>query len=201
MRSRHDRESRMSLQTQSALAPMVHKLQIWNQLDSAEQDAVLALPHQIETIEPGAYIVHDGAKAEHSCVLLSGFAFRQKMTGEGGRSISAIHLKGDIVDLQNSLLGAADHSVQALSEAEIARIPLEALGLGDRSSYQFPMTQEQLADVTGLTTVHVNRSLKSLEAQGLLTRTTRYVAVGDWPSLKHAGDFDEAYLHLAMPQR
>lgn len=246
----------MSLQTQSALAPMVHKLQIWNQLDSAEQDAVLALPHQIETIEPGAYIVHDGAKAEHSCVLLSGFAFRQKMTGEGGRSISAIHLKGDIVDLQNSLLGAADHSVQALSEAEIARIPreaivdlafrlpkvglamwydtlvdasifrewianiarrkaeariahvlcefgvrLEALGLGDRSSYQFPMTQEQLADVTGLTTVHVNRSLKSLEAQGLLTRTTRYVAVGDWPSLKHAGDFDEAYLHLAMPQR
>ena len=53
----------MSLQTQSALAPMVHKLQIWNQLDSAEQDAVLALPHQIETIEPGAYIVHDGAKA------------------------------------------------------------------------------------------------------------------------------------------
>jgi CRP-like cAMP-binding protein len=225
-------------------------------LDSVEQDAILALPHRTETVEPGAYIVREGEKPEHSCLLLSGFAFRQKMTGDGGRSISALHLKGDIVDLQNSLLRTADHSVQALSIAEIARIPreaiielafrlpkvglamwydtlvdasifrewiannarrkaeariahiicefgvrLEALGLGERCSYQFPMTQEQLADATGLTTVHVNRSLKSLEARGLLTRTTRYVAVGDWPSLQRAGDFDEAYLHLAMPRR
>jgi CRP-like cAMP-binding protein len=246
----------MSLQTQSALAPMVHKLQLWAELDSVEQDAILALPHRTETVEPGAYIVREGEKPEHSCLLLSGFAFRQKMTGDGGRSISALHLKGDIVDLQNSLLRTADHSVQALSIAEIARIPreaiielafrlpkvglamwydtlvdasifrewiannarrkaeariahiicefgvrLEALGLGERCSYQFPMTQEQLADATGLTTVHVNRSLKSLEARGLLTRTTRYVAVGDWPSLQRAGDFDEAYLHLAMPRR
>jgi CRP-like cAMP-binding protein len=80
-------------------------------------------------------------------------------------------------------------------------VRLEALGLGDRSSYEFPMTQEQLADATGLTPVHVNRSLKSLEAQGLLARASRYVAVGDWPSLQKAGDFDEAYLHLKTPER
>jgi CRP-like cAMP-binding protein len=77
-------------------------------------------------------------------------------------------------------------------------VRLEALGLGDRTSYQFPMTQEQLADVTGLTTVHVNRSLMNLEDRGLLTRTQRYVAVADWARLKKAGDFDEAYLHLSM---
>ena len=246
----------MSTQTQSTLAPMLRKLQLWTELDSAERTALLALPHKVETVEAGTYIVRDGAKAEHACLLLSGFAFRQKLTGEGGRSISAIHLKGDIVDLQNSLLGTADHSVQALTRAEIARIPrdavielafdlpkvglamwydtlvdasifrewilniarrdaqtriahvlcefgvrLEALDLGERSSYQFPMTQEQLADVTGLTSVHVNRSLMNLEEQGLLTRTSRYIAVADWPSLQRAGDFDEAYLHLPTSPR
>jgi CRP-like cAMP-binding protein len=78
-------------------------------------------------------------------------------------------------------------------------IRLETLGLGERFSYEFPMTQEQLADCTGLTGVHVNRSLKALEAQGLIARARRYVAVADWPNLTKIGDFDEAYLHLPKP--
>ena len=230
---------------------MLRKLQLWTRLDEAEQQAILMLPHKVETVRAGSYIVREGEKTRNSCLLLSGFAFRQKLAGDGGRSINAVHLQGDVVDLQNSLLRKADHSVLALTQAEIARIPreavtdlafrlpnvgmamwydtlvdasifrewilniarrdakvriahvlcefgvrLEALGLGDRSSYSFPMTQEQLADVTGLTPVHVNRSLMSLEAQGLLARTARYVAVADWATLQRAGDFDEAYLHL-----
>lgn len=75
-------------------------------------------------------------------------------------------------------------------------VRLESLGLGDRSSYKFPMSQEQLADATGLTTVHINRSLRELEERGLITRTARYLVVGDWASLKRAGEFDETYLHL-----
>jgi len=243
-------------QARPTLAPMLRKLQLWAELDALEREAVLALPHKVETVQAGAYIVRDGERAAHSCLLLSGFAIRLKITSGGGRSISAVHLRGDIVDLQNSLLRTADHSVQALTRAEIARIPrealvdlafrlprvglamwydtlvdasifrewianvarrgarmriahvlcefgvrLESLGLGDRSSFQLPMTQEQLADVAGLTPVHVNRSLRSLEAEGLLARTARYVAVADWPSLQKAGDFDAAYLHLEMPQR
>jgi CRP-like cAMP-binding protein len=235
---------------------MLRKLRLWTDLNSDERAAVLALPHRIETVEAGAYIVREGERAAHSCLLLSGFAIRLKITSGGGRSISAVHLKGDIVDLQNSLLRVADHSVQALTRAQLARIPrealidlafrlprvglamwydtlvdasifrewianvarrnarariahvlcefgvrLESLGLGDRSSFQFAMTQEQLADAAGLTPVHVNRSLKSLETDGLLARTARYVAVADWPRLQREGDFDEAYLHLGMPPR
>jgi CRP-like cAMP-binding protein len=75
-------------------------------------------------------------------------------------------------------------------------VRLEAQGLGERSSYEFPMTQEQLADVTALTPVHVNRSLQALEVEGLIARTVRFVAVSDWSKLAAAGDFDEAYLHL-----
>jgi DNA-binding transcriptional regulator LsrR (DeoR family) len=59
------------------------------------------------------------------------------------------------------------------------------------------MTQEQLADCTGLTPVHVNRTLKLLEAENLITReTSRSIVIGDWKKLAEAGDFDSNYLHL-----
>jgi predicted ArsR family transcriptional regulator len=60
-----------------------------------------------------------------------------------------------------------------------------------------PMTQDQLADATGLTPVHVNRTLKSLEAEGLIERASpRAITIGDWRKLADAGDFNSAYLHL-----
>jgi len=59
-----------------------------------------------------------------------------------------------------------------------------------------PMTQEQLADALGMTPVHVNRTLKGLEAEGLIERTRRSVIIGDWKALATVGDFDSNYLHL-----
>lgn len=59
------------------------------------------------------------------------------------------------------------------------------------------MTQEQLADTTGLTPVHVNRTLKALEKKGLIDRPNpRVVRIGDWRKLAEAGDFDSNYLHM-----
>ena len=74
----------------------------------------------------------------------------------------------------------------------------EAAGLGDRGHYQLPMTQEQLADVLGLTPVHVNRTLKALEESGLIGRDKRSVTVADWDKLSRAGDFSSSYLHLGL---
>ena len=74
---------------------------------------------------------------------------------------------------------------------------LKLSGLGEQTGYQLPMTQEQLGDVTGLTSVHVNRTLKSLEAEGLIERLSpRAITIGDWKKLADAGDFDSNYLHL-----
>jgi DNA-binding HxlR family transcriptional regulator len=71
------------------------------------------------------------------------------------------------------------------------------VGLAEHTDYEMPMTQDQLADATGLTAVHVNRTLKALEARGLITRATpRSVTVGDWRKLADAGDFNSNYLHL-----
>ncbi|SFO06672.1 cAMP-binding domain of CRP or a regulatory subunit of cAMP-dependent protein kinases [Sphingomonas sp. OK281] len=67
---------------------------------------------------------------------------------------------------------------------------------GDDMAYELPMTQEQLGDALGLTPVHVNRVLKSLEAAGLIARKKRQVSVIDWPGLRDTAEFNERYLHL-----
>jgi CRP-like cAMP-binding protein len=72
----------------------------------------------------------------------------------------------------------------------------EMAGLGEQKSYEFPMSQEQIADTLGLTSVHVNRMLKALEADRLIVRTRRSVTIADWAQLIKAGDFDSTYLHL-----
>ena len=74
---------------------------------------------------------------------------------------------------------------------------LKLAGLGEHDNYELPMTQEQLADATGLTPVHVNRTIRALEGEGLIERTSaRSISVGDWRKLADVGDFQSTYLHL-----
>lgn len=75
-------------------------------------------------------------------------------------------------------------------------VRLASAGLGKTSGYQLPMTQEQLADAVGLTSVHVNRMLKSMEAAGLITRRRRFVEIPSWERLREVSGFDQLYLHL-----
>jgi CRP-like cAMP-binding protein len=74
---------------------------------------------------------------------------------------------------------------------------LSHAGLAEEQNYELPMTQDQLADTTGLTPVHVNRTLKSLEAEGLIERASpKSIRIGDWKNLADVGDFDSGYLHM-----
>jgi CRP-like cAMP-binding protein len=230
---------------------MLRKLSRWSELAEQDRQALLALPYTLRSLAAGSHIVRDGDKPIHSCLLISGFAYRHKVVGDGGRQILALHMSGDMVDLQNSLLRIADHNVQALTRVEIALIPgaaireiafarpaigmamwydtlvdgsvhrewnanvgrrdartrmahllcefgirLKSAGLGDLCEYELPMTQEQLADTLGLTAVHVNRTLMSLDKEELTRRTKRSVLIQDWKRLAEAGDFNADYLHL-----
>lgn len=60
--------------------------------------------------------------------------------------------------------------------------------------YLFPLTQAHLADATGLTSVHVNRTLKTLREDGLVIVRAREVQILDWERLAERGEFDAAYL-------
>jgi CRP-like cAMP-binding protein len=209
----------------------------------------------VRTLEAATYTIREADTPEHCAVLVSGFAYRQKLTGNGSRQIVGLHIPGDALDFQNLFLDVSDHSLQMLTRAEVALIKiadlqvlarerasvahailvkilveasifrewvlnvgrrdsttrvahllcelgvrLDAEGLAEDYGYELPMSQEQLADAVGLTSVHVNRTLKALESQGLIVRSKRSIAFPDWKRLRLAGDFNQRYLHLE-PQR
>ena len=57
-----------------------------------------------------------------------------------------------------------------------------------------PFTQQQIADITGQTSVNVNRVFAELERQGLIERYGREIAFKDWPELRRVASFQPAYL-------
>jgi CRP-like cAMP-binding protein len=75
---------------------------------------------------------------------------------------------------------------------------LEQLGLGSRSEFEVPMTQAQLAEVTGMTSVHVNRTLKALAEKGLTFARGR-VRIADWHAVVELAEFDRTYLLVPAP--
>lgn len=244
------------MDTARTLAPMLRKLRLWGRLNDAQEQTLLDLPHTAVTVDKQKVFVREGDEIDHCWLVLSGYCVRFKYVGTGARQIVSIHMRGDLVDLTNALLGVADHSVQALTSCRMAKIPigpvrqlsdvdpaikdvlwfdtlvdasihrewvvnvgrrdaptrvahllcefalkLEAIGL-DQMDYELPMTQDQLADATGLTAVHVNRVLQALERDGLIKRVTaKSVVIGNWKNLAAAGDFHPAYLHLDMLKR
>jgi CRP-like cAMP-binding protein len=75
---------------------------------------------------------------------------------------------------------------------------LQSSGQIDGPPYDFPITQEQMADATGLTAVHTNRTLQGLRKDGLIELQASKLTVLDWEGLTHAGDFTERYLHHSV---
>src|SRR5687767_821172 len=106
---------------------MVRRLERRSPLGEADRQARLGLPHNVKKLPAGAHIVRDGDAPDYITLLLSGFAYRYKLTGEGGRQIISLHCAAEFLDLQNGLLGIADHSVQMLTEGELALIQRGAL--------------------------------------------------------------------------
>jgi CRP-like cAMP-binding protein len=73
---------------------------------------------------------------------------------------------------------------------------LRTVGLTNGQSCDFPLTQNDLADATGLTAVHVNRMLQELRAAGLLELGRKRLSIPDIEALKTAAMFNQSYLHL-----
>jgi CRP-like cAMP-binding protein len=67
--------------------------------------------------------------------------------------------------------------------------------------YELPITQDQLADATGLTAVHVNRVLQGLQRDGLIERDRRIVRFPSWERLRDVADFNPRYLHARTSSR
>lgn len=205
------------------LATALSKLEQRAVLSQEDRDAFHEMPFSIKSLSHNSYILREMDIAKNSCILLSGFAFRSKVVGDGGRQILSVHVPGDMLDLQHAFLGVADHSIQMLTAGDVAYLPAEAVrdlafaypaigramwletlvegsifrewianigrrdaktrvahllceiavrlqsaGLMTGNRYELAMTQEQIGDATGLTTVHVNRTFQTLHKAPVL---------------------------------
>ena len=59
---------------------------------------------------------------------------------------------------------------------------------------QNPFTQQQIADITGQTSVNVNRVFADMERQGLIKRSGREIQFTDWAEMRRVASFQPAYL-------
>lgn len=75
-------------------------------------------------------------------------------------------------------------------------VRLERVGLVEGNTYELPLTQQDLGDTLGLTSIHVNRSLRELREADLATMKNGRVFVHDVERLKRFAGFDDTYLHL-----
>ena len=225
------------------LSSLVSKLARRSPPGTADCEKLLGLPHRIVELDPNKLLVAEGDEATHCHVVLSGYVFCHKVTGEGARQIVSLHMRGDIVNPSDLALDVAGYNVQTLTRATVAYIPRGALldlawrspaigaalmaeigvaaallgewlvgvgrrdararichlmceiaarqqdaGICDGPDYEWPMTQEQIGDATGLTSVHVNRTLQQLRAEGYFRTAGRRVTVHDWSKLWEVGD-------------
>ena len=70
----------------------------------------------------------------------------------------------------------------------------QAIGLAEDRSYAMPLTQEIMGDLLGLSATHVNRSLRQLRDDGLVSIDGRRVVIGDFEGLAAVADFEKSYI-------
>jgi CRP-like cAMP-binding protein len=91
------------------------------------------------------------------------------------------------------------------ADARVAHFLLELasrlalVGMGGRAGYECPLTQYHLADALGLSAIHVNRILRRLREDGLVTFRDGHVRFDDHDRLVALAQFDPAYLDQDGP--
>ncbi|MGN6376281.1 MAG: Crp/Fnr family transcriptional regulator [Sphingomonas sp.] len=234
----------------SPLQGLLRRLRLHARISDGDADALLQLPVEIVQRRQNTHIVREGDETSYCSVLVSGFAHRYRINGEGDRQILAIYVPGDPLDLDHLYLPVADDTVQAIKDCVVARVRHAALWdlvrgrptlsqaitctlLVDASVFRewtlnvgrrdartriahllcevaarlemqgfhlnevpLPLTQDHIADSTGLSVVHVNRTLKALHADGVIDRKGALVILPNPSRLREIADFDPRYLHV-----
>jgi CRP-like cAMP-binding protein len=75
-------------------------------------------------------------------------------------------------------------------------VRMRAAGVAGQDGYALPITQTDLADTTGLTAVHVNRTLRDLRREGLIELRSGRLTILNLPGLRATAEFRSNYLHL-----
>ncbi len=80
-------------------------------------------------------------------------------------------------------------------------VRLSSMDLTKNFQFSLPVTQEDLADVLGITTVHTNRTVQQLRRTGFVEWPDHLVRIDDFDRLAEMAEFDPAYLNLVRVSR
>jgi CRP-like cAMP-binding protein len=72
---------------------------------------------------------------------------------------------------------------------------LRVIGRVDGSNFEMPLTQEEIGDALGITSVHVNRVIRQLREEGIVELHRGRATVLDEDKFRELADFDSRYLH------
>lgn len=217
-----------------------------------DRDLLVLATEKPYTVGPRRNLIAEGQVPTDVHLIVSGMAYRHKITETGNKQIVAYLLPGDFCDLHVFILDQMDHTITTLTECQVANIPrntilhlterpaiaralwwatlvdegtlrealvnigqrraeermahllcemltrLDAVGLVVDNTFDFPVTQTDLGDTLGLSTVHINRTLQKLRDRNLVTVDRRTVTVIDPEALKSCCGFNPNYLHLGQ---
>ena len=93
---------------------------------------------------------------------------------------------------------AAAHMAHLICELFVR---LEVVGQIQDDTIQLPITQSELGDTLGLSTVHVNRVLQELRKEGLIRLRGSAMTILDWDRLQKVAEFAPTYLNLRNDRR
>jgi len=108
---------------------------------------------------------------------------------------AAIHRQWIVAMGRRTSLEHAAHLLCALF------VRLQIVGLTEGYRFTLPLTQAELGDTLGLSTVHVNRVVQDLRKENLITWRGETVTIEDWPRLQQIAEFDPTFLSLQNEPR
>lgn len=150
------------------------------------------LDHHVMTLTPCrvALVPHDNLKA-----ITERFPHLTRVYWFATNLDAAIHRDWELSLGRRSAISRVAHLFCEL------HVRLGLVGLAEGLEYDLSLTQEELSECLGLTSVHVNRTLKELREGRLVEFRGSRVSIGDLARLRHVAEFDPAYLYLEKRPR
>lgn len=160
--------------------------------------------HVLSLILPGDFVGFPGCMFEKSLYSISGLTdiVASVLSFDAVFDLFKCHPR-----LGTAMFWMAGHEAALFAEhlvgigrqsayERVARLLLELLvrmqivGLADDRSYELPLTQELIADTLGLSVPHVNRTLRALREDGLISFKGSRLTCLDVSALSRVADFD-----------
>ena len=81
------------------------------------------------------------------------------------------------------------------------QVRLDGVGIGNPWGFDLPLTQVELAELLGMTPIHMNRMIRELRDDKILTFKGKVVRIHNWENLIKLAEFDPFYLGFQYRRR